>query len=85
MVEVIDEIILPIDQVTTIDLIDKNLQNYDFPSVSLAPLQEAAEISLNNSIKRSIFSNISEAELMSELIGKKKTDFFVFFRKNINI
>lgn len=85
MVEVIDEIILPIDQVTTIDLIDKNLHNYDFPSVSLAPLQEAAEISLNNSIKRSIFSNISEAELMSELIGKKKTDFFVFFRKNINI
>lgn len=85
MVEVIDEIILPIDQVTIIDLIDKNLHNYDFSSVSLAPLQEAAEISLNNSIKRSIFSNISEAELMSELIGKKKTDFFVFFRKNINI
>ncbi|MBO0439006.1 hypothetical protein [Candidatus Enterococcus ikei] len=69
------EIVLPIDQMTTIDVTDKNLYNYDFSSFSLAPLQETAGIFLNNNIKQSIFRNISEAKLMSELIGNRKIEY----------
>ena len=69
------EIALPSNQDTDIDVTNQGLYNYDFNSYSLAPLQKAAGLSLSEKIRKSVFSHISEAKLIEELLNKGEVEY----------
>lgn len=69
------EIVLPNETPLVVDVLDKNLYNYDFTSFSLLPLQETASMTFTQKIKSNIFSNISRANLIKQLSKQGETEY----------
>ena len=69
------EIMLPGNSELSIDVTNQDLYNYDLSSYSLMSLQNAAEITINEKIKKGLFSHISEARLIKELSNKGETEY----------
>ncbi|MBO0461845.1 MULTISPECIES: hypothetical protein [unclassified Enterococcus] len=73
------EINLPTTTELSINVTNKELYNYDFSSYSLLPLQEAVGLSIIKSIKNELFSHISEAKLLKQLLEKGETEYVANF------
>ncbi|KHO12144.1 hypothetical protein OA78_2013 [Latilactobacillus curvatus] len=69
------EITLPNQAQITIDVTDTTLYNYDFTSYSLAPLQAAAGMVVLDKVKHTVFSHVSEAHLLKQLMTKKDIEY----------
>ncbi|MCP0888025.1 hypothetical protein LB941_11865 [Ligilactobacillus sp. WILCCON 0076] len=73
------EIILPNEQLLSIDVTNKEYYNYDFQSFSLVPLQQSASVLVSDNIKQKLFSHISEAKLIRQLANKGEKEYVAKF------
>lgn len=69
------EIELPTENSIRVDFTDKTYYNYDFQSISLAPLQQTAGLVVANYIKKELFSHVSKASLIEKLANKNEIEY----------
>lgn len=75
------EIKLPDTHELNVSATDSSLYNYNFSSFSLVPLQKLASQNLKTSIRKSLFSNISNANLVNNLEKNNETEYVAHLSK----
>lgn len=69
------EIDLPVETALTVDVTDKSLYNYDFNTYSLVSLQLTAALSVSDRIKKSLYSNVSLANMIEKTASKNEVEY----------